>query len=115
MKARIKIKDQLDAIKDQREKQLKIPAKKTNQVDDFKNMCFRDKLISEAKKTYDEIKEQSKKIDYGTLVCTCSGDHKYNFTILLDLKTFAESLYNGSISLKAAKIKLRNMEDMITK
>ena len=60
---------QLDAIKDQRKKQLQIFAKKTNQVDDFKNVSSRDKLNSEAKKAYDEIKEQSKKLYYTKLVC----------------------------------------------
>ena len=37
--------------------------KKTGQVDDFKNIFFRNKLNSEAKKVYDKIKEQSKNID----------------------------------------------------
>ena len=107
--------EQLKTIKEQGEKKLQILAENTNQVDDFKNICFRDKLNSEAKEAYDKIKEQSKKIDYTKLVCIGSGDHKYNLTIFLDLKTFAGSLYNGSLSLKAAKIKQRNMEDMITK
>ena len=49
--------DQLKAVKVQGEKQLQILAKKTNQVDDFKNISFRNKLNSEAKKAYDEIKK----------------------------------------------------------
>ena len=58
--------------------------------------------------------KQSKKIDYTKLVCIGSSTkHHYNFTIFLDLKTFAERLYNGSLSLQAAKLKQRNMEDMI--
>ena len=109
-----KNKQQLDAIKDQAKKQLQILAKKTNQVDDFKNVSFRDKQDSEAKKAYDEIKKQGKKIDYTKLVYIGSSvKHHYNFTIYLDLKTFAESLYNGNLSLKAAKLKQRNMEDEI--
>ena len=104
----------MDAIKDQGKKQLQILAKKTNQVDDFKNVSFRNKLNSEAKKAYDEIKEQSKKIDYTKPFCFgSSAKHHYNFTIFLDLKTFAESLYNGSLLLKVAKLKQRNMEDEI--
>ena len=60
---------------------------------------------------YGEIKEQDKKIDYTKLVCIgSSAKHHYNFTIFLDLRTFAESLYNGSLSLKDAKNKQRNME-----
>ena len=106
---------QLDAIKDQGKKQLQILAKKTNQVDDFKNVFFRDKLNSEAKKAYDEIKEQSKKIDYTKLVCIGSSTkHHYSFSIYLDLKTFPESLYNGNLSLKVAKLKQGNMEHEIT-
>ena len=54
-------------------------------------------LTLKQKKTNDEIKEQSKKINYTKLVCIGSDDHKYNFTIFLDLKTFVESLYNGSL------------------
>ena len=52
---------QLNAIKDQGKKQLQILAMKINQVDSFENVSFRNKLHSEAKKAYDEIKEQSKK------------------------------------------------------
>ena len=79
------------------EKQLQILAKKTNLVDDFNSTCFLNKLNFEAKKACHEIKEQSKKIDYTKLVCIGSSKHKYNFIIFLDLKTFAESLYNGSL------------------
>ena len=88
-------------------------AKKTGQADDVKNISFRNKLNSDAKKVYDEIKEQSKKIDYTRLVCIGSGKHLYNFTIFLDLKSFAESLYIISLPLKVAKVKQRNMEDEI--
>ena len=102
---------QFDSIKDQRKNQLQILAEKTNQVDDYKNISLRNKLDSEAKKAYDEFKEQSKKIDYTKLVCIgSSAKHHYNFTIYLDLKTFAESLYNGNLSLKVAKLKQRNIE-----
>ena len=41
--------EQLKTIKEQGEKKLQILAENTNQVDDFKNICFRDKLNSEAK------------------------------------------------------------------
>ena len=81
-------------------------------MDDFKNNFFINKINSEAKKVYDEIKEQGKKIDYTKLVCLgLSTKHQYNFTIVLDLKTFAESLYNSSLSLKIAKLKQRDMEN----
>ena len=105
----------IKAIKEQGEKELQILAKKTNQVADFKNIFFRNKQNSEAKKAYNKIKEQSKKIDYTKLVCIGSGEHQYNFTIFLDLKTFAESLHNGSLSLKVAKLKQIDMEDSISR
>ena len=95
-------------------KQLQILVKKTNLVNDFKNVSFRNRLNYEAKKAYDEIKEQSKinqihKIRY----IGSSAKHHYNFIIYLDLKKFAGSLYNVNLSLKVAKLKQRNMEDDI--
>ena len=107
--------EQLKAIKDQGEKQLQILTKKTDKVVDFRNVSFRDKLYFRSKIAYNEIKEQDEKISYTKLVCIGPGKHQYNFTIFLDLKTFAESIYNSSLSLEAAKIKQRNMEDKIRK
>ena len=49
------------------------------------------------KKGYYEIMKLIKKINYTKRVCIGSGKHQYNFTIFSDLKTFAESLYNGSL------------------
>ena len=43
-------KDHLDAIKDLRKKQLQILTEKTNQVDGLKNISFKNKLNSKAKK-----------------------------------------------------------------
>ena len=111
-----KSEQQLDAIKNQGKKQLQIFTKKTNQADKFENVSFRNKLDSKAKEAYDEIQEQGKKIDYTKLVYIgSSAKHHYDFTINLDLKTFAESLYNGNLSLKVAKLKQRNMEFEIDK
>ena len=90
--------EQLKAIKDQGEKQLQILTKKINKVADFKNVSCKDKQNSESKRDYNEIEEQGEKINYTKLVCIGSGKHQYNFTIFLDLKPFAESIYNGSIS-----------------
>ena len=111
-----KYEQQLEATTDQEEKQLQIFDKKTNQEDDFKHVPFRNKLNSEAKKAYDAIKKQGENIKYTELVrIVSSTKHHYNFTIFLDLKAFVESLYNGSLSLKIAKLKQRNMEHMITR
>ena len=107
--------EQLKAIKDPGEKQLQILTNKANKEVDFKNVSFRDKLDSESKRAYNEIKEQGEKINYTKLVCIGSGKDQYNFTIFLDLKTLAESIYSGTISLKNAKTGQRSMDDMIIK
>ena len=57
--------EQLEAIKlDQGEKQLQILISKTDKKVDFKNVSFEDRLNSESKKMFNEIKEQNNKIDY---------------------------------------------------
>ena len=89
--------------------------KKTDQAVGFKNVSLKNKLNPEFRKAYNEIKEQGEKINYTKLVSTGPGKHKYNFNLFLDLKTSAESIYNGSLSLKAAKIKTRNMEEIRSK
>ena len=59
---------------------------------------------------YNDIKGKNKKIDYTQLVCISSSkQHNYNFTIFFGLRSFAESIYNGNLSLNAAKIEQRNM------
>ena len=51
---------------------------------------------------------------YTKMVCIGSSkQHNYNFTIFWGFGSFAENIYNGNLSLKAAPIKQRNMEDMI--
>ena len=54
-------------------------------------------------------------IGYENLICIGSGKHRYDFTIFLNLKTFADSIYDSNFLLKAAKVKQRSMEDMIVK
>ena len=105
--------ERLKAIKDQGEKQLQILTEKTEKVMDFKNISFKDKLNPESKNgynAYNETKEQGERINCTKLlsiVCIGSGN--------ITLPTFTESIYNSSLSLEAAKIKQRNMEDMIRK
>ena len=95
--------EQLKAIKEQGQKQLQILTKKTDQVDDFKNIFFRNELNSEAKRAYDEVEEHSKRFIIQDL------------SALAHQGIIAESLYNGSLSLKVAKLKQRYMEDTITR
>ena len=54
-------------------------------------------------------------MNFTKLVCTGLGKPQSNFTIFLDLKIFAENIHNDHLSLKAAKIRQRIMEDMIWK
>ena len=106
---------QLEAIKDQGEKQLQIFTKKRGEVDGLKNISFKNKLKSKGIIEYNKILKQDEMIDYENLIYIGSGKHRYDFTIFLNLKTFAESIYDSNLSLKATKIKQRNMEDMIVK
>ena len=71
--------------------------------------------IPNQEKACNDIKVQGEKINYIKLVCIGRGKHQYNFNIFLDLKTFAESIYGGSLSLKDAKSKQRSMENMLVK
>ena len=105
--------EQLKAIKDQGEKQLQILTSKVNKEVSFKNISFKKKLSFESKEIYDEIKEQNKKIDYTRLVCNGSCKHHYSFTIFLSLGNLDENIYNGNLPLKFAKIKQKNMENII--
>ena len=60
------------------------------------------------------LKSKMKKLIVQNLsVCNGSGKHHYNFSIILSLGNFAENIYNGNLSLKGAKIRQRDMEDMI--
>ena len=72
-------------------------------------------LKSEGKIVYNEILKEDKKIDYEELICIGLGKHRYNFTIFLNLKTFGDSIYEVNLSLRAAKLKQRNMENLIAR
>ena len=106
---------QLEAIKDQGEKQLQIFTKKRGEVDGFENISFKNKLKSKGIIEYNKTLKQDEMIGYENLICIGSGKHRYDFTIFLNLKTFADSIYDSNFLLKAAKVKQRNMEDMIVK
>ena len=96
--------EQLKAIKDQGKKQLQVLTEKLDKEVDLKNVFFKNNLNSESIRAYNEIKEQSKKINYTKLVYNGLGKLNYNFTIFLNLGCFAGSIYNGSLLRKAVKI-----------
>ena len=82
----------------------------------MKNVSFKSKPNPESRRVHNEIKKQNKKIDFTKLVFVGSGkQYHYNVTIFLELGSFAENIYNGNLSLKAASIKQSNMEDTIRK
>ena len=82
----------------------------------MKNVSFKSRPNPESRRVHNEIKEQNRKIDYTKLVFIGSGkQYHYNVTIFLELGRFAENIYNGNLSLKAASIKQSNMEDIIRK
>ena len=57
-----KVKEQLKAVKDQREKQLQILTKKRDKVADFKNVSFKVKLDSESKKLIMLLRNEVKRL-----------------------------------------------------
>ena len=80
----------------------------------LKTYLLKVEQILNQKKIYNDIKEQNEKIKHTKLFCIGSGKwHNYKFTIFLGLRSFAENICNGILSLKAAKIKQRNMKNMI--
>ena len=81
----------------------------------MKNVSFKNNLNSESVRAYNEIKEQNKKINYTKLVYNGSGKLHYNFTVYLNLGSFAGSIYIGSLLRKAAKIKRKDMENILRK
>ena len=97
-----------------RRKTLQILTSKTGKKVVFKNESFNGRVDSESLNIYNDIKEENKKIYYRKCVCIGLGRrHHYNFTIFLGLANFAEDIYSGNFSFKAARMKQRNMEDMI--
>ena len=73
--------EQLKAIKEQGEKQLQILAKKTNEVDDFKNIYFENKLNSGSKnKLIMKLRNKVKKLNIQNLSALA---HQLSIIIIL--------------------------------
>ena len=97
-----------------RRKTLQILTSKTDEKLVFKNESFNGRVDSESLNIYNDIKEENKKNYYRKRVCIRLGRrHHYNFTIFLGLANFAEDIYSSNFSFEAARMKQRNMEDMI--
>ena len=93
---------QLQAIKDQGEKQLR-EIKNINKSNMLKVIDEIRRKNDEANKTLLDIKKIDTKVDTAELVCTKTDGTKYNFnTFALPLK-FVEKIFNYEITLDEAK------------
>ena len=106
-----KNKEQLNVLKDQLEKQPIISKVKNP---NFNNVSFRNLLDDKSMKVFDEIRYQDEIIDYSRLnFIGSSKKYTFKFGDFMSLGNLAENIYNGNISLDAAKQKQRKMENML--
>ena len=64
-------------------------------------------------KVFDEIRNQDEIIDYSRLnFIGSSKKYTFKFGDFMSLGHFAENIYNGNVSLDAAKQEQRKMENM---
>ena len=103
--------EQLKVLKDQLEKQPIIRKVKNS---NFNNVSFRNLLDAKSMKVFNEIRDQDEIIDYPQL--NFIGSHKkYHFNLgnFMSLGNHAENIYNGNVSLDAAKHDQRKIENML--
>ena len=89
---------QLQAIKDQRENQLR-EIKNINKNNTLKVIDEIRRKNDEANKILLEVKKIDAKLDTAKLVCTKTDGTKYNFNIFALPLKFVEKLYNYEITL----------------
>ena len=105
--------EQLKVLKDQSEKQ-PIISKVNNP--NFNNVSFRNLLDAKSMKVFNEIRDQDEIIDYRWLnFISSSKKYTFNFENFMSLGNLAENIYNGNVSLDAAKQEQRRMENMLQK
>ena len=93
--------EQLKVLKDQLEKQPIISKVKNP---NFNNVSFKNLLDDKSMKVLDKIKIQDEIIDYSQLnFIGSSKKYTLNFGDFMNLGNFVENIYNGNISLDAAK------------
>ena len=103
--------EQLEVLKNQVEKQ-PIISKARNP--NFNNVAFRNLRDDKSMKVFNKIRDQDETIDYSRL--NFIGSHKkyhFNFGNFMSLGNLAENIYNGNVSLDAAKQEQRKMENML--
>ena len=103
--------EQLKVLKDQLEKQPIISKVKNR---NFNNVSFRNLLDDKSMKVFDEIRYQDEIIDYSRLnFIGSSKKYTFKFGDFMSLGNLAENIYNGNVSLDAAKQEQRKMENML--
>ena len=103
--------EQLKVLKDQLEKQPIISKVKNP---NFNNVSFRNLLDDKSMKVFDEIRYQDEIIDYSRLnFIGSSKKYTFKFGNYMSLENLAENIYNGNVSLDAAKQEQRKMENML--
>ena len=103
--------EQLKVLKDQLEKQPIISKVKNP---NFNNVSFRNLLDDKSMKVFDEIRYQDEIIDYSRLnFIGSSKKYTFKFGDFMSLGNLAENIYNGNVSLDAAKQEQRRMGNML--
>ena len=103
--------EQLKVLKNQLEKQPFISKVKNP---NFNNISFRNLLDDKSIEVFNKIRDQDEIIDYSRLnFIGSSKKYTFKFGDFMSLGNLAENIYNGNISLDAAKQKQRKMENML--
>ena len=103
--------EQLKVLKDQLEKQPIISKVKNP---NFNNVSFKNLLDDKSMKVFDKIRYQDEIIDYSRLnFIGSSKKYTFKFGDFMSLGNLAENIYNGNVSLDAAKQEQRKMENML--
>ena len=106
-----KIEEQLKVLKDQSEKH---PIISTVKSPNFNNVSFRNLLDAKLMKVFNKIRDQDGIIDYSQFnFIGSSKKYTFNFKNFMSLENLAENIYNGNVSLDAAKQEQRRMGNML--
>ena len=109
-----KIKQQLEAIKHQGQRQLKAVSSygATNNLQKLEFDCEKNQ---EAKEVVDEGKEISRKNKNKKFVCFHSNGTRYDFNKFRDIKQLGNDIFNGQISIEQANDEQDEMKEEMAK
>ena len=103
--------EQLKVLKDQLEKQPIISKVKNP---NFNNVSFKNLLDDKSMKVFDKIRYQDEIIDCSQFnLIGSSKKSTFKFEDFMSLGNLAENIYNGNVSLDAAKQEQRKIENML--